>query len=229
MKKKMALLCLMVSTALFVGCVSTVPQDVTTEDGGKDATQTAEQVFTAEVLTVEDGRIIVEALEGQEFTRDEIAIETTEPFDLLGIQEGDLLDITCSGVVLEVYPAKLADIYEISMSEMQMARGTDYQLLYPSEVLADASYKVEGNEIFFYMNDGEDMICTFSCVAQEEFEELLGRNVVAGNDDKTVYVQLPTCGTLKNATISERLEEIQEMLMKVTVVFVNEDAPDEAK
>ena len=78
-----------------------------------------ESVFTAVVLEVHEGYLLVEPLEGEEIRRaaDRITVSTGELEDLPELEAGDLVAVAFGGGVMESYPAQLGEVYSIELAE----------------------------------------------------------------------------------------------------------------
>ena len=91
--------------------------DTTTGDsaGDEDGGQTAETVFTATVLELGDGYLLVEPVAGDEMlaTADRIRVSLDGAVLPDGVAEGAVVEITFDGLIRESYPAQISGVTEI--------------------------------------------------------------------------------------------------------------------
>ena len=91
--------------------------DTTTGDsaGDEDGGQTAETVFTATVLELGDGYLLVEPVAGDEMlaTADRIRVSLDGAVLPDGVTEGSVVEITFDGLIRESYPAQISGVTEV--------------------------------------------------------------------------------------------------------------------
>lgn len=91
--------------------------DTTTGDsaGDEDGGQTAETVFTATVLELGDGYLLVEPVAGDAMlaTADRIQVSLDGAVLPDGVAEGAVVEITFDGLIRESYPAQISGVTEI--------------------------------------------------------------------------------------------------------------------
>lgn len=75
--------------------------------------------FTATVLEVHEGYLLVEPAEGESIrsSADRIQVSLTELGELWDIQVGERIAVTWAGMILESYPAQLSQVLEITPAE----------------------------------------------------------------------------------------------------------------
>ncbi len=76
--------------------------------------------FTAVVAEVHDAYLVVEPPEGEELllsTANRIEVPTGDLEELPALQVGDTVEITCTGEVMETYPARLTEVLSIEVLE----------------------------------------------------------------------------------------------------------------
>lgn len=80
---------------------------------------TGQAIFRAEVLEVDDTRILVKPLEGEDELRssDKIYASFLNLKEVPKIAVGDIVEITYSGMIQETYPAGAADVTDIRVIE----------------------------------------------------------------------------------------------------------------
>ena len=109
MKKLIALVLAMVCVLGLVGC-NTATQDAKTNESW---------VFQAILVDIYDGFYLVEPLEGsceQTVAKQvEVPIKKLDPS--LEPEVGDTIEITHSGVIMEVNPSRLREVYSIKVVE----------------------------------------------------------------------------------------------------------------
>ncbi len=78
-----------------------------------------QETFTAAVLEIHDGWLLVEPLEGEAIraSADRVEVPTGNLPDLPELTEGDLVTVTYTGTVQESYPAQITGVEEITLAE----------------------------------------------------------------------------------------------------------------
>lgn len=88
----------------------------TGDDSGVDQGAAVEEtVFTATVLEIGDGYLLVEPVEGDAMlaTADKIMVSTNDVAVPDGVAEGAVVEITFDGLIRESYPAQISGVTEI--------------------------------------------------------------------------------------------------------------------
>lgn len=75
-------------------------------------------VFVGTVVEVSENSLLIEPLEGEGETRssDRITLGMSKMEDL-ELTEGDVVEITYNGIILESYPAQLDEVYSVELVE----------------------------------------------------------------------------------------------------------------
>lgn len=78
-----------------------------------------QETFTAAVLEIRDGWLLVEPLEGEAIrvSADRIMVSVSGLEGLPALQAGDRVDITFDGMILESYPAQITGVEKIALAE----------------------------------------------------------------------------------------------------------------
>lgn len=103
-----------------VGGNAGISGDVDDSADASDQEGTAETVtFTATVLEMGDGYLLVEPVEGDAMlaTADRIQVPVGDVILPDGVTEGIVVRITFTGGVMESYPAQIANVVEITLAE----------------------------------------------------------------------------------------------------------------
>ena len=92
--------------------------DQESADGGGQQSAGEPVTFTATVLEVGDGYLLVEPVEGDEMlsTADRILVDTGGADLPDGVAEGAVVEITFDGMVRESYPAQISGVTEILLA-----------------------------------------------------------------------------------------------------------------
>lgn len=94
--------------------------DTTTGDSSdQEGAQAASTVFTATVLEVGDGYLLVEPVEGDAMlaTADKIMVSTNDVAVPDGVAKGAVVRITFDGVIRESYPVQISGVTEILLAD----------------------------------------------------------------------------------------------------------------
>ena len=83
------------------------------------------EIFDATILEVHDGYYLVEPVEGSQELKSadkiEVSMKNLDPS--LEPEVGDLIEITYDGMIMELYPAKLHEVYDIKVVEEVVVGG----------------------------------------------------------------------------------------------------------
>lgn len=78
-----------------------------------------QESFQASVVEILEDYLLVEPLEGEAVrsSADRIAVSTGQLEDLPALEAGDVVTIAFNGVVMETYPARLREVYSVTLAE----------------------------------------------------------------------------------------------------------------
>lgn len=164
--------------------------------------------FQAVVKKIEDTTVLIEPVEGALNSSDSIRIGKEDLPESEDIKTGDTLEISCDGMVLETYPAMLAEIYEVRLvksTEKIYAEGSEgkFGLLIPEgwsyEIFGeDKSEEIFGKYGIHFYPEGSEKgyievslhenfgVCGTGLVQQEI--SLAGDRAVAGYYDEAQQI-----------------------------------------
>lgn len=113
MKKTIVLLLCVVFTIALAGCQP--KETASTKEDLKN--KTAEHILIATITEIQDGALLVTPVEGsQELnSSDSFSIPIHHLSNSFEPQVGDTIEISYNGVILESYPARLGEIYSITI------------------------------------------------------------------------------------------------------------------